>query len=97
MCPPAKHEELACAMYLGVWAQRRRGLAMSPLHREGAELAMSRRRLALVAPREHGKSETLSVNATAWRCIYQPGDFELPGRGVDCAGAGNGSAAPSPT
>jgi len=71
--PAGQAEELACAAHLGVWTQRRRGLAMSPLHWEWAELAMNRRRLALVAPREHGKSEALSVNATAWRCIYQPG------------------------
>src|SRR5690606_4125065 len=70
--PAGQAEELACAAHLGVWTQRRRGLAMSPLHWEWAELAMNRRRLALVAPREHGKSEALSVRATPGRCTHQP-------------------------
>ncbi|GAB3670340.1 hypothetical protein GCM10027597_01450 [Saccharopolyspora tripterygii] len=73
--PADQVEELACAAHLGVWTQRRLGLHMSTLHWEWADLAMNHRRLALVAPREHGKSESLSVNATAWRSIYTPGIY----------------------
>jgi hypothetical protein len=65
--------ELACRAHLGVWAERKRGLAHAPLHWEWCELAMSRNRLCVVAPREHAKSETFTVNQAAWRCIYTPG------------------------
>lgn len=66
-------EEAACAAHLGVWTARRRGLDMAALHWEWCELAMTRTRLAVVAPREHSKTETFTVDATAWRCIYEPG------------------------
>lgn len=73
--PADQVEHLACATHLGVWTARRLGLDMSPVHWEWAELAMTRQRLALVAPREHGKSIAISVNATVWRSIYQPGTW----------------------
>lgn len=65
--------ELACKADLGVWAERRRGFTHSKVHWEWNQLAMIKRRLAVVAPREHAKSETFTVNQIAWRCIYQPG------------------------
>jgi hypothetical protein len=73
--PVAEVEELACASHLGVWTARRRGLDMSPVHWEWTELAMTQKRLAVVAPREHSKSESFSVNATAWRSIYSPATY----------------------
>lgn len=73
--PPEQVEEAACAAHLGVWTERRRGLAMSQVHYEWTELAMNYRRLAVIAPREHSKTESFSVNATTWRSIYQPGIY----------------------
>lgn len=69
----ADARELACRSHLGVWTSRKRHLDMAPIHWEWCELAMNERRLALVAPREHSKSETFTVNATAWRCEKFPG------------------------
>lgn len=71
----ADAEELACRAHLGVWTARRRGLEMSALHWEWCELRMAARRLAVVAPREHSKSETFTVNGTAWESIYRPGTW----------------------
>jgi hypothetical protein len=65
--------ELACRAHLGVWAERKRGFTHAPLHWEWCELAMTRNRLCVVAPREHAKTETFTVNQIAWRCIYEPG------------------------
>lgn len=65
--------EMACRAHLGVWTEQRRQLTMSPLHWEWTELAMRERRLCVIAPREHGKSETFTVNHLAWRSIYTPG------------------------
>jgi hypothetical protein len=65
--------ELACRASLAVWTERRRGLVHAPLHWEWCELAQTAVRLCVVAPREHAKSETFTVNQTAWRCQYAPG------------------------
>jgi hypothetical protein len=71
--PAADTIELSCKAHLGVWAERRRGFTHAPVHWEWNELAMTKQRLCVVAPREHAKSETFTVNQAAWRCIYQPG------------------------
>jgi hypothetical protein len=65
--------ELACRASLAVWAERKRSLVHAPLHWEWCELAQTTVRLCVVAPREHAKSETFTVNQTAWRCEYTPG------------------------
>lgn len=65
--------ELASKASLGVWSERKRGFTHAPLHWEWSELAQTRKRLAVVAPREHAKTETFTVNQIAWRCIYTPG------------------------
>lgn len=65
--------ELACKAHLGVWAEVKRGLVNADLHWEWSELAMSRSRLCVVAPREHAKTEVFTVNQIAWRCTYTPG------------------------
>lgn len=70
---PDEAEELACRAHLGVWTERRRGLPMAGLHWEWTELAMTVKRLCVMAPREHSKTETFTVNATSWRTIYTPG------------------------
>jgi hypothetical protein len=66
-------EALACRAHLGVWTSRVRGLDMAPVHWEWTELAMDLSRLALIAPREHSKTETFTVNATVWRNESTPG------------------------
>jgi hypothetical protein len=71
--PADEIEEAACAAHLGVWTAQRRGLQMAAHHWEWCELAMTRTRLAVVAPRESAKTETFTVNAGAWRSIYEPG------------------------
>lgn len=68
-------EELMCKEHLGVWTARRRRLEMAPLHYEWCELRMTESRLCVVAPREHSKSETFTVNGTAWDSIYKPGTW----------------------
>lgn len=70
---PREVEDLACRSHLGVWAARKRHLDMAPLHWEWSELAMTEYRLALVAPREHSKTETITVNSTVWRSEKTPG------------------------
>lgn len=70
---PYEVEELMCKASLGFWTERRMNLPMSPLHWEWCGLRQSAKRLAVVAPREHAKSETFTVNGTAWESVYTPG------------------------
>lgn len=65
--------ELACKAHPGVWAEVKRGFENAPLHWEWYDWILRAQRLAVVAPREHAKSECFTVNQIAWRCIYQPG------------------------
>jgi hypothetical protein len=71
--PQAELDELLCKAHLGEWTQRRAGLDMSPLHWDWCVRRMTATRLAVVAPREHAKSETFTINGTAWESIYTPG------------------------
>jgi hypothetical protein len=71
--PVEQAEELACRASLGVWTVRKRKLVMAPVHWEWCQLAQTEKRLALIAPREHSKTETFTVNATAWRSAQMPG------------------------
>jgi hypothetical protein len=63
--PEAELDELICKAHLGAWTERRAGLDMSPLHWEWCEQTPTPSTLAVVAPREHAKSETFTINATA--------------------------------
>lgn len=65
--------ELACQESCGVWAERRRGLVNADFHWEWYDLAQKASRLAVVAPRDHAKSECFTVNLTSWRSTYRPG------------------------
>lgn len=65
--------ELACKAHLGVWSERKRGLLNGAHHWEWCELEMRIPRLAVIAPREHAKSEVFAVNATCWRARYLAG------------------------
>ena len=71
--PADQLDELLSKAHLGEWTQRRAMLDMSPLHWEWCELRMNAKRLAVVAPREHAKSETFTINGTVWESIYTPG------------------------
>jgi hypothetical protein len=71
--PREQVTELACRAHLGVWTEVKRKLRMTPLHWEWTELAMRERRLCVIAPREHGKTETFTVNHLTWRVTYTPG------------------------
>lgn len=67
--------EMLCRANPAVWAERKRGFRNAPIHLEWYGLMLRERRLAVVAPREHSKTEVFTVNATAWRSIYQPGTW----------------------
>lgn len=71
--PPGTVEELMVKASLGYWTERRMRLPMSPLHWEWCRLRTEGKRLAVLAPREHAKSETFTVNGTAWESVYNPG------------------------
>lgn len=70
---PDELRELLCKQSLGVWTQEKMKLPMSPLHWEWCRIRQTEKRIAVVAPREHAKSETFTVNGTAWESIYTPG------------------------
>ena len=57
----------------GVWAEDRLGYVNADFHWEWYGLAKNASRLAVIAPREHAKTEVFAVNMTAWRSIYQSG------------------------
>lgn len=71
--PPDDGLELLCRAHLGWWTQARMGLSMGDLHWEWCRLRMTAQRLAVIAPRDHSKTETFTVNGTAWESIYTPG------------------------
>lgn len=60
-------------MDLGHWSEIKRGYENAEIHWEWSRLAQEARRAAILAPREHGKSEVFSVNNAAWHSIYNPG------------------------
>lgn len=70
---PEEVRELLCKQSLGVWTQEKMKLPMSPLHWEWCRIRQTEKRIAVVAPREHAKSETFTVNGTAWESVYTPG------------------------
>lgn len=72
--PEAK--ELACQMHPGAMAELKLGFTNALFHWEWYELEMKHNRLAIVAPREHAKSEVFSVVSTAWMAIYRPGSWQ---------------------
>lgn len=65
--------ELLCRTNPGVWAEHKRGFTNADFHWEWYRHAMKAQRLAVVAPRDHAKTECLTVNMTAWRSVYNPG------------------------
>lgn len=71
--PADEAKELLCKAHLGWWTQEKMRLEMSPLHWEWCRLRMTAQRMAVIAPREHAKTETFTVNGTAWESIYTPG------------------------
>lgn len=71
--PEGEVHELMAKASLGYWTQYKMGLTMAPFHWEWCRLRQKARRIAIVAPREHAKSETFTVHGTAWESVYQPG------------------------
>lgn len=59
--------------HLGIWHEQRRGFENAAFHWEWTELAQRLSRLALVAPRDHSKTETLTISQSCWRMRYRPG------------------------
>jgi hypothetical protein len=70
---PDELRELMCRESLGYWTQEKMKLPMSPLHWEWCRIRQTEKRIAVIAPREHAKSETFTVNGTAWESVYTPG------------------------
>ena len=70
---PGEVEDFICRHDIGAWAERKRGVTNAPFQWEWYSLILSARRQAVIAPREHGKSEIFTVNQSAWRVQYQPG------------------------
>ena len=68
--------EWACEKHPGVFSERKLGYVNEPFHWEWYELERRYDRLAIVAPREHAKSEIFSVNTTAHKAIYEPGSWQ---------------------
>jgi hypothetical protein len=67
--------EAACRRSLGAWTAVKRHLPMQEFHWEWCDLASDQERLCVIAPREHGKTETFTVNQVCWRCMYNPGFY----------------------
>jgi hypothetical protein len=65
--------EAACAVDMGLWSEVKRGYHNAEVHWLWYQLAQFARRAAVLAPREHGKSEIFSVNNAAHHSIYSPG------------------------
>lgn len=72
----AEAVEYACAAHPGVWSERKLGFKNEPFHWEWYELGLRERRLCVVAPREHAKTEVFSVNSTAHHVVYSPGMWQ---------------------
>lgn len=70
---PEVLRELVMRSNPGAWAEQRRGFQNAPFHWEWYGLVRDGKRVAVVAPRDHAKTEVFTVNATAWRSIYTPG------------------------
>lgn len=68
---------MAAATDLAAWVEIRRGMLNNWHHEQWCTLAQdeSIRRLCILAPREHCKSEVFSVNLPAWKSIYVPGHW----------------------
>lgn len=67
--------DMLCRANPGVWAEEKRGFVNADVHWEWYRLLTGTNRLAVVAPREHAKTEVFTVNGTAWRSIMTPGTW----------------------
>lgn len=70
---PAERDDMLCKAHPGIWAEKRRGFVNAPFHWEWYDIIMESSRTCIVAPREHAKSECISINYTCWACRYTPG------------------------
>jgi hypothetical protein len=71
--PVEQLQELLCQTHPGVWAEVNLGFTNAPFHWEWYRLMIDERRLCVIAPREHAKSQVFTVNGSAWRICYRPG------------------------
>lgn len=69
----AEIDEFVCQHDPAAWAERKRGFTNAAFQEEWYDLVLHAKRVAVIAPRDHSKSEVFTVNATAWRSIYRPG------------------------
>lgn len=72
---PSQLDNVLCEADAGVFAERRRGFENAEFHWEWYDLMEKHRRLAVVAPRDHAKTEVFTINKTIHRSIYQPGTW----------------------
>lgn len=72
---PTQVDSILCRADAGVFAERRRGFTNAAFHWEWYDLMDKHRRLAVVAPRDHAKTEVFTINKTLHRSIYCPGTW----------------------
>lgn len=72
---PAQKLELYCQASPAVFAERKLGYRNADFHDEWYRLILQSTRLCLVAPRDHSKTEVVTVVQTSWRSIYRPGTW----------------------
>ena len=75
--PPEELKEMASRTSLAAWQTHKRNLKNSWHHVQWCEMAVDEtiRRLCVVAPRDHCKSEIFAVNLTAWKTLYSVGHW----------------------
>ncbi len=74
--PKADANRLLLPTHPGYWAQEKLGYTNQPFHWEWYALELRSNRFALIAPREHAKSEVFSVVTTAHHAAYNPGSWQ---------------------
>lgn len=72
---PTQIDNILCRADAGVFAERRRNFHNSAVHWEWYEQRRIRRRLALIAPRDHAKSEVFTITGTLHDSLYIPGTW----------------------
>jgi len=72
---PDEARELLCRADLAAWTVCKRGYELAPFMWEWCDLVAAYLRLCVIAPRDHAKSETFTVDQAVWRCQYNPGIY----------------------
>lgn len=74
---PEEQRRRLMAASPAAWAQLARGFTNAPFHTEWYQVAERYSRAAIIAPRDHGKSEALTINRACWHMIYREGTWVL--------------------